>query len=316
MMPRDTGTEASRDPRSLRKEIGKKRQLIRSILRWYSLDGRKLPWRGERNLYRVLVSEIMLQQTQVSRVLQKYPLFLGLFPSFSSLSKAKPASVIRAWQGMGYNNRAIRLHQLARIVMERHKGRLPASIQELSSLPGIGRYTAHAIACFATNKPVPVVDTNIRRVLGRIYPKHSKAMSVWDLAQRALPATGTYDWNQALMDLGATICVSSSPKCPVCPVRAVCPSAFIVKPTVGKKANREPSREGIPNRIYRGRIVETLRRLPHQRALTIAQLGPRIKKSFSQQDKRWLHELLQRLEKDGLVKMKIGPRALSISLPT
>jgi A/G-specific adenine glycosylase len=316
MTPRRKETVASGGSRSLQMEIGRKRRLTRSILRWYARNGRKLPWRAERNPYRVLVSEIMLQQTQVSRVLQKYPLFLRLFPTFSSLSKAKPGAVIRAWQGMGYNNRAIRLHQLSQTVVERYKGRLPSSIEELESLPGIGKYTAHAIACFATNKPVPVVDTNIRRVLGRMYPKHSKAMDVWELAQRALPGTRTYDWNQALMDLGATICVSSSPKCSLCPVRVTCPSAFIVKTNVAKRVNREPSRDGIPHRIYRGRIVEALRQLPPKRSLTIAKLGPRIKQSFSQQDKGWLHVLLQRLEMDGLVKTKTESRTLSVSLPT
>jgi A/G-specific adenine glycosylase len=202
----------------------RKSLITRSILRWFARSARKLPWRGEENPYRILVSEIMLQQTQVSRVLQKYPLFIRRFPSFSSLAVAKTSSVIREWKGMGYNNRAIRLQRLARIVKSQYRGMLPKSVEELQSLPGIGKYTAHALSYLVHGQNVPVVDTNIKRVLSRLFRRDEKNLGIWETAQSILPSRKAHIWNQALMDLGALICTAANPKCGICPVAGYCPS--------------------------------------------------------------------------------------------
>jgi A/G-specific adenine glycosylase len=256
----------------------------------------------------------MLQQTQTSRVVEKYPRFIRRFPTFSSLARAKTSSVIRAWRGMGYNKRSVHLHQLAKIVSAHHRGKLPGNIDELMSLPGIGKYTAHALACFAFHGRVPVVDTNIRRVLSRVFPAQARYKDIWELAALSLPQRDAYDWNQALMDLGSTVCTAHSPQCNICPVSRLCPSSFRVKKTPIYRSTSEPSRDGLPDRIYRGRIVETLRHHPSGKHTTISIIGPRIKASYSRRDEVWLGRLMKKLEKDGLIQLKQSKRGLAASL--
>ncbi len=256
----------------------------------------------------------MLQQTQASRVEEKYPLFLKRFPTLASLSRAAKHSVVRAWRGMGYNNRAVRLQQLAKDVMRNHNGKLPRAVDELDLLPGIGKYTSHAIACFAFGQPVPAVDTNVRRVLSRLFPLASKRRDIWDIAQEAVPPRRAYDWNQALFDFGATICTQRNPKCDICPVKRYCPSAFRINGKIAKPAKREPARDGIPNRIYRGRIVEVLRNLKGNRALSLSTLGKRIKSNYRLRDSAWLRKLLQQLERDRLVSLTNGSSAFLVRL--
>ena len=193
------------------------------LLAWYVVEGRAtLPWRHTRDPYAVLVSEIMLQQTQVERVLPKYAEFLARFPSFERLAAAQVAEAIQTWRGLGYNMRAVRLWRVARQVVEEHGGRLPGTVEGLMALAGIGRYTAGAIACFAFGLPVATVDTNIRRVLWRVFrgieparwPEGVAARhEALALAEWALPPDRAYDWQQALMDLGATVCGSRRPAC-------------------------------------------------------------------------------------------------------
>lgn len=265
----------------------------------------------------------MLQQTQVSRVQQKYPLFIKSFPSFQHLAKARPSDVIRTWRGMGYNNRAIRLHGLAKQIINKRGGRLPESVAELMNLPGIGRYTAHAVACFAFHQKVPVVDTNIARILIRLFPGQIRSgvggkknqTKLWDLAEQALPRHRAYDWNQALMDLGSTICTAANPKCVLCPARSQCPSAFRVRRTKNRIAKREPGRGGISNRIYRGRIVEVLRNLNGRGAISSVRLGKLIKGDYAASDEAWLRLLLKGLQKDGLLEINKSKSTLTVSLP-
>jgi len=257
----------------------------------------------------------MLQQTQVSRVLRTYPRFLKRFPNFASLARSRTSSVIRAWKGMGYNNRAIRLQQLARTVIQEYGGRLPRTIERLESLPGVGKYTAHALACLAFDQNVPVVDTNIRRVLSRIFPIQARKLEIWKIAELALPNSNAHRWNQALMDLGAIVCTSSSPKCDVCPVAGMCPSAFRVKRVSSARGKSEPSRDGLPNRVYRGRIIEVLRQVPGRSFVSVSQLGRKIKDSYSKHDEHWLEGLIKGLEKDGLVVFRKTQHKLLASLP-
>jgi len=198
----------------------------RKLLAWYKRNARVLPWRETRNPYAILVSEFMLQQTQVSRVLDYYPRFLKRFPTIEKLARARPKTVREAWEGMGYYARAANLHALAKQVAETGY-RIPDDPEDLRTLPGVGRYTAGAVACFAYEKPVPTVDTNVRRVLTRVFGNAKVGMrnaELWGLASRLLPKDGKRAWrfNQALMELGALICTARKPKCPECPLRSDC----------------------------------------------------------------------------------------------
>jgi A/G-specific adenine glycosylase len=292
------------------------RTFQRTVFRWYRRHGRTLPWRGIRNPYRILVSEIMLQQTQVSRVLEKYPLFLRSFPTLHDLANANRANVVRCWQGMGYNNRAVRLHVLARIVVERHSGRLPRDAETLRTLPGIGRYTAMAILSSAFEEPVPIVDINIRRLYSRLFWKMSDRSAlrpeqeIWPVAGEMLPHRNVYDWNQALMDLGATVCTARTPQCNDCPLTTFCRSRRqIQRPSLRsssplRPSSPEPSYRGVPVRILRGRIVETLRGLPEGRQIRVHTLTKRLFDAPTHDDLCWTEQILRRLAKDGLVKIE------------
>ena len=201
----------------------------RKLLRWWSRAARDLPWRRTRDPYRVLVSEFMLQQTQVSRVEEYYPRFLERFPDLETLARARPRAVREAWEGLGYYARASNLHALARVVSEDLDGAVPDKPEQLLKLPGIGPYTAGAVASFAYEKPVPAVDTNVSRVYRRVFFGSGErgvvpSRQVWDLARNLVPRNGKRAWkfNQAVMELGALICVARKPKCPECPVRPNC----------------------------------------------------------------------------------------------
>lgn len=208
----------------------------RRLLRWYRRYGRELPWRKTRDPYRVLVSEVMLQQTQVGRVLHYYPRFLARFPDVDTLAAAPPRRVREAWEGLGYYRRATNLHRLARVVARRYNGAIPSDPAVLRRLPGVGPYTAGAVASFAYHRRSPAVDTNVARVLDRVFslrgtppggraPKGGTASrQVWELAGRLLPRRrhAAWEFNQALMDLGALFCTARNPKCGVCPVRPTC----------------------------------------------------------------------------------------------
>ena len=202
----------------------------RRLLAWYARHGRDLPWRRTREPYRVLVSEIMLQQTQVDRVIPKYHEFLARYPTFEDLARARAPEVTKAWRPLGYYRRAANLHGIARETVARYEGRLPEDGAALRSMKGIGRYTAGAILAFAHSRDAAMVDTNVRRVLGRVFlgPRRVKALRgakpIWDLAESLVPAGRAYDYNQALMDFGATWCTARNPKCKRCPMKAFCRS--------------------------------------------------------------------------------------------
>jgi A/G-specific adenine glycosylase len=206
------------------------RAFQRRLLAWYATHGRDLPWRRTRDPYRVLVSEIMLQQTQVDRVVPKYRQFLARYPTLRRLARAPVDEVRRLWYPLGYNARPIRLHQIACEAIARYRGRLPDSLDDLRELPGVGRYTAAAVLTFAYGRDTAVLDTNVRRVLTRVFlgPRGARRVrgqkALWDLAQAVLPPGRGYDFNQALMDFGATHCTPRRPGCPRCPMRRFCSS--------------------------------------------------------------------------------------------
>ncbi|MBI4502801.1 MAG: A/G-specific adenine glycosylase [Gemmatimonadetes bacterium] len=204
-------------------------------MKWYRNQARDLPWRLTRDPYRVIVSEFMLQQTQVSRVEQYYPRFLARYPTLEALSRAPASAVREAWDGLGYYRRAENLHRLARVVVDEHRGTIPADPATLVTLPGVGAYTAGAVASFAYERREAAVDTNVARVLRRVFFKGVKreegrgkstnrTKEIWALAETLLPRKGRTVWefNQALMDLGATVCIARKPKCQMCPVQSAC----------------------------------------------------------------------------------------------
>ncbi len=300
----------------------KQRKVQRAILQWYAREGRNLPWRGIRNPYRILISEIMLQQTQVSRVLVKYPEFIRRFPTFRTLASARQRDVVHAWRGMGYNNRAVRLHKLARVLVSEHNARLPAEEKLLLSLPGIGKYTANAILSSVHGQPVPIVDVNVQRVLSRIFRRMQSTMEMldtgtsWRMAGQILPRSKAYDWNQALMDLGATICTARNPKCGLCPVNESCASIRSMAKTNRGTEKREPSFKGIPNRLYRGKIIEYLRNLNGTSSSPLAVVATAIVPGFTKRNAGWFAHIVKGLEKDGLVAVtgKVTSLEAKISL--
>ena len=200
----------------------------RRLLSWYRRHGRDLPWRRTRDPYAILVSEFMLQQTQVATVIPYYHKWLRRFPDFASLARASENEVLRAWQGLGYYARARNLHATAKTVMDRHGGNFPRGIEQMRQLSGIGKYTAHAVASFAFNQSVPIVEANTGRVLARLFNLRESIDSdlgrrtLWQHAASLLPKSDAATFNSALLDLGALICVARKPKCDVCPVKAFC----------------------------------------------------------------------------------------------
>ncbi len=207
------------------------RQFQRRLIRWYRRHGRDLPWRRTRDPYHILVSEIMLQQTQVERVLEYYPRFLRRYPSLEALAQSSEFEVREAWDGLGYYARARNLHRTAHLVTTEHGGKLPDDARGMQRLPGIGRYTAGAVLSFAYGQDAAILDTNAARVLQRVFgvrPRGGKGRlhaRLWRLAEAVTPSGKAPDFNQAIMDLGATVCRARAPLCAECPVHACCKAA-------------------------------------------------------------------------------------------
>src|SRR3984893_2665607 len=209
-------------------DMTKQRAFQRALLGWYREHGRDLPWRRTRDPYPVLVSEFMLQQTQVGTVLPYYKNWRRRFPNFTALARASEAEVLHAWQGLGYYARARNLHSTAKQVVDRHGGRFPTSIEQMQLLPGVGKYTAHAVASFAFDQSVPIVEANTSRVLSRLFnlripidsaPGQGK---LWNSAASLIPKESSADYNSALLDLGALVCFPRAPQCKICTVKKFC----------------------------------------------------------------------------------------------
>jgi A/G-specific adenine glycosylase len=309
-----------------------------SLLTWFANFARDLPWRRTRDPYRILVSEVMLQQTQVDRVVPRYHAFLDQFPTIEALAAAPTAEVIRAWSGLGYNRRAVNMQRAARTVLEQHGGEFPRDVAALRRLPGIGPYTAGAIACFAFEQDVAFIDTNIRRVVWRLFigatggdpPSEARLL---ELAEQAIPPGQGWVWNQAIMELGALICTAATPNCWRCPLQAHCrdyadrraSDEQIFGAAAMSPRLRRPPRSSAPvrnravaerretsyagsSRFYRGRIIEALRQLAPGQSLPLDQLGPQIKADFGAADRAWLHDLVEGLVRHGLL-MREGDAA-------
>lgn len=235
-----------------------------ALLRWGERTRRDLPWRSTRDPWAILVSELMLQQTQVARVVPKYLAFLQRFPDAPTCAAGGVGAVIELWAGLGYNRRAVNLHRTAVQVTEEHSGVLPATLPELLDLPGIGPYTARAVLVFAHEADVGVVDTNVGRLLARWQGSGLKPKEAQALADRLVPAGRAWEWNQALFDLGAGVCSARTPQCDDCPVHKWCawqgsgPDPAAKTFATGSKQSKFAGSD----RQGRGRLVDALRRGP------------------------------------------------------
>ena len=218
-----------------------RRKFRRRLLAWYDANKRDLPWRQDREPYRVWLSEIMLQQTRVAAVLEHYRLFLKRFPTVQRLAGAREASVLAAWSGLGYYRRARMMHATAKKIVAEYGGQFPSTAEELRSLPGVGRYTAAAVASIAFGRPVAVVDGNVQRVLDRVMRTTVAGEELWQTAEYYLSPSRPGDFNQAMMELGATICLPQQPNCQLCPVLELCLTrGQLTKPA---KKSRQRKRE-------------------------------------------------------------------------
>jgi A/G-specific adenine glycosylase len=277
-----------------------RRRLGREALRaWYAPRGDAYPWRGSHDPYAVLVSEVMLQQTQASRVVPAFGSFLRRFPTVRALAAAARGDVVREWGGLGYNRRAVRLSEAARVVVRDHGGRIPRDPVALRELPGVGPYTAAAVASLGFGEPVAVVDTNVRRVVSRVHlgidGHEVPAVQVGALADAWLDRDDPIAWNQALMDLGREVC-RPNPRCDVCPLAGVC--RFRLD---GSTARRGPRRQGPfegSTRQVRGAVVNALRSHP---SLTPTQLASETGFAADRVD-----AAVASLSVDGLVEVGAG----------
>ena len=200
----------------------------RALLKWYRKEARDLPWRKTQDPYKVWVSEIMLQQTRVDQGIPYYHRFLEAFPTVEALATATDDAVMKRWEGLGYYTRARNLHKAARIVVEKYNGALPEKVELLRMLPGIGKYTAGAIASIAFGKRAPILDGNVKRIFSRIFninasiDEPSTEKKMWAMAETLVPKKDPGDFNQAMMELGARLCSPKNPNCETCPVQSLC----------------------------------------------------------------------------------------------
>ncbi|MEM9203725.1 MAG: A/G-specific adenine glycosylase [Actinomycetota bacterium] len=238
--------------------------LRESLLAWGEVSLRDLPWRQTRDPWTILVSETMLQQTQVARVIDRLPRFLERFPTPGACAASNAGAVVEEWAGLGYNRRPLNLHRAATVMVEEHGGRVPERLDALLALPGVGPYTARAVRAFAFELPAAVVDTNIGRVLARIGGAKLNAKAVQARADDLAPADQPWRWNQSIMELGALVCTKRSPRCGDCPIEAWCSwRGRGADPAVGSAAVSTPqARFDGSDRQLRGRLVDAMRAGP------------------------------------------------------
>lgn len=280
------------------------------LLDWYARAGRSLPWRSDRSPYRVVVSEFMLQQTQVDRVVPAFERFVAAFGSFAALAAAPAGNVVRAWRGLGYNGRAVRLHRLARAVCERHGGVLPDDPAALRGLPGVGPYTAAAIRAFAFDHDEAAVDTNVQRIVQRVRfgPEYETAAPRGEVSAAAAqfiePGRGN-DSNSALMDLGSAVCSARAPKCLVCPLQRVCAAFPLDAATLAARARAKAKPQVTyrkTTRYLRGRIVDALRALDPRERVSLLDLSDTLASVVPDRSTGEIEATVRALAADGLVR--------------
>lgn len=276
------------------------------LFAWYKKNGRyDLPWRHTDDLYHITVSEIMLQQTNVPKVIEKYNAFLKRFPSWQKLSRARQSSVLQQWQGLGYNRRALNLYKMARIIAKEYDGILPQDPDILETMPGIGPYSKNAILVFGCNYDLMARDVNIDRVIRRWNGKKVWSEKVAEKTTiRFLPHGQARDFHGALMDFASLICIKRKPLCEECPFRERCHS-YPDPRDDAKRKKKEPGRvergKHIPRRIYRGRVIEVLR----EGGADTNRIGHAIKKDWDgRKDKKWLTAILFQLQKEEMIIRK------------
>ncbi len=322
-------------------------QFHSKVFDWFQRNGRILPWREKncpiadgltlrdqslatyftnawrRDPYRVVISELMLQQTQVDRALPKFESFLRRWPTVNDLARAKLSEVMIEWQGLGYNRRARFLHEMAKTVVKDHKGVFPTTEQELLRLPGIGLYTARAVLAFAYGKDVGVVDTNIRRIFARVMlgceanDKQAQTKEFVAMIDGAIPTGKGDPWNQALMDFGALVCTGRSPKCETCVLQNICKANLdakkrgktsyaeqllhqLKKKTLLKNSTKIKQPFHTTDRYFRGRIVDKLR----EGSTHMQQLRDHLTKNHGLTDKVRFGNIIERLMKDKLITIR------------
>jgi A/G-specific adenine glycosylase len=304
--------ESSRSSPSPAPSPERAQEIQQRLLAWFAAHGRDLPWRRTRDPYRVLVSEVMLQQVQVSRAIPFYEAFVARFPTVQTLAAAPIAEVIRIWGDMGRYRRIAFLHRAAQQIVERFGGVVPREIETLKALPGVGPYTAGAVACFAYGQDVGFVDTNVRRVIARLLlGANGDAASdrmIAELAARLVPAGRGWDWNQGLLDFGALHCTARKPKCGSCPVADLCAS-YPLTDVAPRRASRSRATERFEgsNRYFRGRILAALRDDHAEETndgIPLTSLGQRVKPGFIEDDMPWLYGVVSSLQKDGLAHVR------------
>jgi A/G-specific adenine glycosylase len=278
------------------------------LVPWYHQHKRDLPWRHTTDPYKLVAAELMLQQTGVDRIAPRWTRFVERFPSWQAVAAATPGDVIREWQGLGYNRRAVSLHRMARAVVEQYGGALPDDRDELLKLPGVGPYTANAILSFVHGRDVAAIDVNLRRVIGRLAFGDAGApmRDVEAVAAHSIPPGQSGDWNQALMDFAALQCTLRRPGCLLCPLRDVCRAAGAgeyvpISRPVRVAAERRASYRG-STRYQRGKVVDVLRQLPPGASLAAEEIGAALADDPAA-GRFELEPLLAGLARDGLIQL-------------
>jgi len=288
----------------------------RGLLGWWDEGNRRdLPWRRTSDPYWILVSEVMLQQTQVDRVVPYFEAFVRRFPTLVSLAAASRGDVIRLWAGLGYNRRAVHLHRLAQVAVDEHGGQLPGEPAALRRLPGIGPYTVGAVLSIAFGQAEPAMDTNVRRVVGRYASRSVLSNARLDAAARdLLPPDRAGDWNQALMDLGSSVCLGRRPRCLICPLLTGCASAGEgANPSAERKKAVGPGFKG-STRYYRGRLLAQLRELPSGTGAPLAEVtGQLAARGVAEPTEGWV-AIGEALARDGLVRVEWTETGLALRI--
>jgi A/G-specific adenine glycosylase len=292
-----------------------------ALMSWFDENGRDLPWRRTRDPWCILVSEVMLQQIQVKRVIPFYEAFLGRFATPRALAEAPLAEAIRVWGNLGRYRRVVSLHRTARILSEEFGSEIPSDPGVLMRLPGIGPYTAGAVACFAFEQDVAFVDTNVRRVLHRLFfgsevpEPAAKETQLLSTAEALVPSGHGWKWGQSVIEFGALHCTARKPLCESCPLSSLCVARTAIRTSLASlpRGGRVTGRYEGSNRYYRGRVLAVLREAPGD-GVPFRELGEGLHEDFGEEELPWLRGVVESLEKDGLARLWFAeehPRAVA-----